>query len=77
MDRALTIFGWAWTGLAFVVNIVAIVGLFLGAGDFWGGLARVQEVYSPFNFINYFLELALFAPAIAAFWWRDRRRETR
>lgn len=74
MDRALTWFATGWGALAILVNVIAIIGLFIGAESFWAGLNRFWDTYSPFNLWNWGAELVLFSPAIGAMWWRDRRR---
>jgi len=76
MDKALTWFIRIWIALAFGVNVVAIAGMFMASG-FWEGLSRVQDTYSPFNIINYVMEVVLISPALAAFWWQERRRNKR
>lgn len=75
MDKLLTWFIYGWVALAVLVNVVAIVGLFLEAGTFWGGVSSVQETYSPFNVLNWLLEVILISPAVGAYWWRERRKE--
>lgn len=75
MDTALTWFIRLWVGLAILVNLLAIVGLAIGAESWWDAWQRVTETYSPFNVINYAMEVALISPAIGAYIWRERRRE--
>ena len=77
MDRALKWFTNGWAALAILVNVVAVVGLFIGAPTFWAGWTKVRETYSPFNIYNMFMELVLFAPAIGAAYWRNRRLAAR
>ena len=74
MDKALTWFANGWGALAIFVNVIAIIGLFVGAESFWAGVERFQETYSPFNLWNWAMELVLFSPAIGAVMWRERRR---
>ena len=74
MDKALTWFINGWIALAVLVNVVAVVGLFVGAATFWAGWTRVTETYSPFNVANMFMELLLLSPALGAMYWRNRRR---
>jgi hypothetical protein len=76
MDKALTWFIRIWVGFAMLVNVIAMAGFFVAHG-FWGGLAKVQETYSPFNIWNYFAELLLLSPALIAYWWREKRRTKR
>jgi hypothetical protein len=73
MDRALTWFINGWFVVAALVNITAIIGLFIGAGGFWTGWLRVTHTFSPFNFINWVAELVLLSPALAAIYWREKR----
>ena len=75
MDKVLTWFIRIWVALAVLVNLMAIAGLFMGAESFWQGWQRVTETYSPFNVVNMIAEMVLFAPAIGAYVWRDRRRK--
>ena len=74
MDKALTWFMGGWLGVAVIVNILAILGLMLGAQTFWAGLGRVQDMFSPFDIRNYLFELILISPAYGAYVWRDKRR---
>ncbi|MER8422456.1 hypothetical protein [Mesorhizobium sp. M1403] len=76
MDKTLTWFIRIWIALALGVNVVAISGMFMANG-FWGGLTHVQDTYSPYNIINYVMEVVLLSPALAAFWWQERRRSQR
>ncbi|TBB97187.1 hypothetical protein ELH39_07990 [Rhizobium ruizarguesonis] len=73
MNRALKIFISVWIAIAVIVNVVAIAGMFMHDG-FWGGLARVQDTFSPFNIFNWIMEVILFAPAILASMWLERRK---
>jgi formate hydrogenlyase subunit 3/multisubunit Na+/H+ antiporter MnhD subunit len=59
--------------LALLVNVIAIAGMFMANG-FWGGLAQFQDTFSPYNIINYLMEVVLIAPALLASWWQDKRR---
>jgi hypothetical protein len=77
MDRVLTWFIRGWVTLAVFLNIAAIIGLFIGAGSFWGGMSRVWDIYGPFNIINWASEIALLSPAIAADIWLKHRRQKR
>jgi hypothetical protein len=74
MDKALTIFIWAWATLAVVVNVVAVAGFLITADSIWDGLDRVRDTYSPFNLFNFVAEMVLLSPAIGAYIWRERRR---
>lgn len=75
MDRALSWFASAWVALAVLVNLVAILGLFIGAPTFWSGIGSVQHIYGLFNLANVVAEIVLLSPAIGALSWRDRRRK--
>lgn len=75
MDKALTWFIRIWVALAILVNVIAIAGFIMGAPTIGEGWARVQDIYSPFNVINYILELVLVSPALGAYFWRERRRK--
>jgi hypothetical protein len=74
MDKSLERFAMIWGCLVFILNVAAIVGLFIGAGSFWAGWWRVTEIYSPFNVINWIAELVLISPAIGALYWLQRRQ---
>ena len=78
MDRFLTIFMYAWSGLILLLNLVGIIAEFYLQG-FSGGLSYIQHTYSPFNLLNYIIEIVALSPAFAAYYWRQRRRpnETR
>ena len=73
MDRVLRWFIKIWVGIAILVNVMAITGMFMKSG-FWGGISQVQDTYSPFNLINWIMELALLSPALLALWWLERRK---
>lgn len=73
MDRALTIFISVWIGLFVLANALGIVGQFYMHG-FTGGLAYIQEIYSPFNIVNYIVMVITLLPAFGAYQWREKRR---
>jgi len=73
MDKALTIFINVWVGLVVIVNVLGIAGQFYLHG-IGGGIAYIQETYSPFNVVNYVMEIVALSPAIGAYYWRERRR---
>ena len=75
MDKALTWFIGLWVGLVVLLNVVAMLGLVLAAEGLGSGLRRIAEVYSPFNVANWVMELVALAPALGAWWWRERRRQ--
>lgn len=74
MDKALTWFINCWVALFILANVVAVVGLFVGAKSFWDGWTQVTETYNPFNVGNYIVELAVLSPALGAMYWRNKRR---
>jgi hypothetical protein len=76
MDRTLTSFIWAWIALILLVNIFGVVGLFMSADGGEQALREVQEIYSPFNVMNWLLELLILSPALIAYVWRERRRKS-
>ena len=76
MDRTLTSFIWVWITLILTVNLFGIVGLFIGADSTWQALQKVKEIYSPFNVMNWLLELLILSPALVAYVWRERRRKS-
>lgn len=73
MDRALTIFIYVWVGLFVLANVLGIIGQFYLHG-FSGGITYIQEVYSPYNVINFIVSIASLSPAIGAYYWREKRR---
>jgi hypothetical protein len=75
MDKVLTMFIYTWAGLVLLANVIGIAGMMVGAPSFWAGIARFQEVYSPFNVWTHGLNLVLLSPAIGAYVWRGKRRE--
>ena len=76
MDRTLTSFIWAWIMLIVVVNLFGIVGLFMSEDSDGQALQELREIYSPFNVINWLLELVILSPALVAYLWRERRRKS-
>ena len=74
MDRALTIFIYVWAGLIVLANLVGIIGQFYLHG-FSEGIAYIQEIYSPFNVINWIVVVVALSPAIGAYYWREKRRK--
>ena len=73
MDKALTVFVHVWVGLFVAANLIGIIGQFWLHG-FGGGISYVQEIYSPFNIINYIISVVVLSPALGAYLWRDKRR---
>ena len=76
MDRTLTSFIWAWITLILIVNLFGIVGLFMSPDTGGQALQEVAEIYSPFNVVNWLLELLILSPALGAYVWRERRRKS-
>ncbi len=73
MDRALSIFAIVWGSGVVALNLLGIAGAFV-AYPFWEAVFRIQDWYSPFNIVNWGLNLVLVSPALGAFLWRERRR---
>lgn len=73
MDRALTVFMWIWVAMVLLLNLVGIAGAFI-ARPFWEAVDQVQQWYSPFNLVNWGLNLVLLSPALGAAKWRAIRR---
>lgn len=44
----------------------------------WVGVAidRVADLYSPFNLINWLMEVVLISPALGAYAWLEQRRKS-
>ena len=74
MDRALSFFIYIWAGLFFALNVIGIIGQFYLHG-FSGGVSYIQEIYSPFNIINFIVMIVSLSPAIGVYYWRERRRK--
>ena len=77
LDKALTWFANAWIGLIAFLNLIAIIGFMVTAPTFWDGIAKVQEIHSPFNVWNLIAEVIALSPAVGAIAWRDRRLKRR
>jgi hypothetical protein len=75
MDRTLPSFIWVWIALILVVNLFGIAGVFMSEDSDGQALQELQEIYSPFNLVNWLLELAILSPALVAYVWRERRRK--
>jgi hypothetical protein len=76
MDRTLTSFIWAWITLILLVNMFGVGGIIMSADSGEQALEEVQEIYSPFNVMNWLLELLILSPALVAYVWRERRRKS-
>jgi hypothetical protein len=76
MDRTLTGFIWAWITLILLVNTFGVGGIIMSADSGEQALQEVQEIYSPFNVMNWLLELLILSPALVAYVWRERRRKS-
>jgi hypothetical protein len=73
LDRALTWFIGAWLIFVLIFTVMSFAGMIVAAPTFWSGVAQVSA--EPFN-IKFCITLILFlSPALAAIWWRDKRRE--
>jgi hypothetical protein len=66
-----------WVGLAWLV--LAGSSVILGAAGiiYFRGFAAFQDVFSPFNAINYLLIFALLAPGLALLHWSERLAKRR
>ena len=73
MDRTLTSFIWVWVSLIILINVFGIAGILASADTSWQALQKIAEIYSPANVI---LELLVLSPAIGAYVWRERRRNS-
>ncbi|SBV99189.1 conserved hypothetical protein [uncultured Alphaproteobacteria bacterium] len=73
MDRTLTIFIYLWASLIALANLVGIATEFYLYG-FSGGIDYIQETYSPYNLINFVVEIISLSPALIAYLWREKRR---
>lgn len=73
-DKVLTWFIWGWCVLVVLANLAAVIGFFVAAPSLKAGWIQVEEIYSPSNVTNLLAEIAVLSPAIAAAYWRDKRR---
>jgi hypothetical protein len=64
-----------WIGLVLLANLAGITGMFMTAETVWAGLGKVREIYSPFNLVNYAVEVVCLLPAIGAQLWLGKRRK--
>ena len=76
MDKALLWFARIWVTLVIVANLLAVVGLFVGAASFSEWWSRVQKTYSPSNISNVLVELIALSPGLA-YYWHDRRQKAK
>jgi hypothetical protein len=49
-----------------IVIFISWIGIFIENGA-WDGFKKMQELYSPFNILNYVLTVAVFSPAIVCY----------
>lgn len=75
--KALTWFIRLWVGFAILLNLIAIMGAFVGAPTLTHAMLQVADWYSPFNYWNWFAELLLFSPALMAYYWRQKLTASR
>lgn len=74
VDKLLTIFINLWVAVVVLLNLFFIFFSFYQYG-FFEGWGRISEIYSPFNFINVFVEILSLSPALGAYYLRDRLRK--
>jgi hypothetical protein len=75
MNKVLNWFIRGWVALAIGVNVIAVLGFFVGAHSFWAGWQRVADTYGPFNLTNWFAEIVLISPAFGAYLWLEHRKK--
>ena len=56
--------GWVRVGLASLLLMLGIAGAFVSNG-LWGGIAQLQEWFSPYNLANLAVLAVTFGPGIA------------
>jgi hypothetical protein len=71
-SRLLLRFAGVWVGAVVLVNLAVIVTAFLTAGNVLDGAIKAADIYSPFEFATYLINVILIAPAALAYWWADR-----
>jgi len=74
LDRVLTWFIRLWVGLVILLNVVAMIGFMWAAPTVWAGIAKIQDIYNPYNVWNFVAEAVAVSPALGALAWRERRR---
>ena len=75
MDEALS---WSiplWVGFIVFLNVAAIAVFVLAGATPSEGWERVADTFSPWNPMNYVVECVAASPALAAYFWREKRRK--
>jgi len=75
MNKFLEWFYKIWIGLVILLNLLGIAGIAKSTQSFWETISFIQETYSPFNIINWLLNLVLLLPAIGAYYWLGKRTD--
>ena len=76
MNIFLKIFYYSWFGLIIVLNIIAIIGMYISTQSIYETWIWLQNTYSPFNVWNAMLNILLLMPGIGAYVWREKRLES-
>lgn len=74
MDTTLRWFVRLWIALFLLVNLIALIGFFLGTASSWEAVLRASEFYSPSNLGNWVIEFLLLSPAVGAHFWLTQRK---
>ena len=69
MNKVLEWFVKIWMALCAVFILFSIATLW-----WFEGWPKVQEIFSPFNFINCISLIVLLSPALLASWWLEKNR---
>ena len=72
-DQALMWFAKIWITVIVVLNVAGMIGLVLSATTLWTGIAKLSEIWSPFNIWTWIAEAVALSPALGAMAWQDRR----
>ncbi len=75
MEKFLTWFIYGWGGLILILNVLAIIGMFMVTETFWDGWQRMNDTYSPFNIVNFLTEMIALSPIFGAYYWREKIRQ--
>ena len=72
-DHALMWFAKIWITVIVALNVAGMIGLVLSATTLWTGMAKLSEIWSPFNIWTWIAEAVALSPALGAMAWQDRR----
>lgn len=68
-EKAVSGFANLWVGLVIGLNVIGVVGLFIAEPTLRAWIAKVAEVYSPFNIGIWIVQMLAVLPGVLAFAW--------